>query len=137
MPSMYSEPCAKLTTRVTPKMSDSPDATRKSVEALARPFRNCATKLDMAPRRARRLFRRPQLPHLGVGRLDLRTVHVAERGHDAPAVLQRQAADESAHGRLVIERAVGDAAERRVDGEALHRRDQLLGVGAARLGDGG
>src|SRR5262249_52681952 len=37
---MKKEPCAKFTMRVTPKMIDSPEATRNSVEALARPFRN-------------------------------------------------------------------------------------------------
>ncbi len=41
-PSMYSEPCAKFTTRVTPKISVSPAATRNSAEAPARPLRSCA-----------------------------------------------------------------------------------------------
>src|SRR5688572_4231477 len=41
MPSMYSEPCAKLTMRLTPKISDSPAATRKSELAPASPLRNC------------------------------------------------------------------------------------------------
>ena len=40
MPSMYSEPWAKFTIRVTPKISDRPTAMRKSVDALASPFRN-------------------------------------------------------------------------------------------------
>ena len=40
MPSMYSEPCAKFTIRVTPKISDRPTAMRNSVDALASPFRN-------------------------------------------------------------------------------------------------
>jgi len=43
-PSMNSEPCAKLTTRVTPKISVSPAATRNSAEAEARPFRNWRNK---------------------------------------------------------------------------------------------
>jgi hypothetical protein len=36
---MKNEPCAKLTTRVTPKISVSPSATRNSSDALASPFR--------------------------------------------------------------------------------------------------
>ncbi len=43
-PSMYSEPCAKLTTRVTPKISVSPAATRNSADEPARPFSSCAKK---------------------------------------------------------------------------------------------
>ncbi len=41
---MYSEPCAKLTTRVTPKISVSPAATRNSDDAAARPFSSCSAK---------------------------------------------------------------------------------------------
>ena len=41
-PSMYSEPCAKLTMRVTPKISVRPAATRNSAEADDRPFSNCS-----------------------------------------------------------------------------------------------
>src|SRR4051812_29088127 len=119
---MYSEPCAKLTTRVTPKISDRPDAIRNSVDALASPFRNCATKLATV------LFGGAQLSHFGVARLDLRAVDVAERGHHALAVLHGEAPDEGAHRRLVVERAIRDPAERRVDGEALHRLDQLFGI---------
>ena len=37
---MYSDPCAKLTMRVTPKMIDSPAATRNSDDAEARPLRS-------------------------------------------------------------------------------------------------
>jgi hypothetical protein len=37
-PSIINEPCAKLTTRVTPKISDSPAATRNSDDAPARPL---------------------------------------------------------------------------------------------------
>jgi hypothetical protein len=36
---MYSEPCAMLTIRVTPKISDSPAERKNSDEAFARPFR--------------------------------------------------------------------------------------------------
>src|SRR5690348_17373285 len=84
---MYSEPCAKLTTRVTPKISDSPEAIRNSVEALASPFRNCATKLATV------LFGGAQLSHFGVARLHLRAVDVPEGGHDALAVLHGEASD--------------------------------------------
>ncbi len=35
---MYSEPCAKLTMRVTPKINVNPAATRNSADADARPF---------------------------------------------------------------------------------------------------
>src|SRR5581483_2443835 len=126
---MYSEPCAKLTTRVTPKISDSPEAIRNSVDALASPFRNCATKLATV------LFGGTQLSHFGVARLHLRAVDVPEGGHDALAVLHGEASDVGAHRRLVVDRAIRDAAERRVDLQLLHRLDQLLRVGAARLRD--
>ena len=43
-PSMYSDPCAKLTTRVTPKINVRPAATRNSADAPARPFRSWAKK---------------------------------------------------------------------------------------------
>ena len=43
-PSMYSEPCAKLTMRVTPKISVRPAATRNSADATARPLRSWTTK---------------------------------------------------------------------------------------------
>ena len=49
MPSMYSEPWAKLTMRVTPKMSDRPTATRNSDEAPASPLRNWMAMLDKMP----------------------------------------------------------------------------------------
>jgi hypothetical protein len=41
-PSMNSEPCAKLTMRVTPKISVSPAATRKSADADDSPFKSCS-----------------------------------------------------------------------------------------------
>src|SRR2546426_5394916 len=41
---MKNEPCAKLTIRVTPKISDSPAATRNSDDAPARPLSSCTTK---------------------------------------------------------------------------------------------
>src|SRR5262252_507749 len=102
---MYSAPCAKFTMRVTPKMSDNPAATRNSVEALASPLRNWMSSEDM-------LLRRSELPHLCVGRQELHAVGVAPRGHHAFAVLLRGAADVGAHGRLVVQRAVGYRTER-------------------------
>src|SRR5690625_587184 len=44
MPSMYSEPCAKLTMRVTPKINDSPAATKNNEDASASPLRNWTRK---------------------------------------------------------------------------------------------
>src|SRR3990167_9313551 len=44
MPTMKNEPCAKLTMRVTPKISDSPAATRNNDDAPARPLSNWTTK---------------------------------------------------------------------------------------------
>ena len=41
---MNSEPCAKLTMRVTPKISVRPAATRNSDDADARPLRNWSAK---------------------------------------------------------------------------------------------
>src|SRR5215475_1971284 len=146
MPSMYSEPCAKFTIRVTPKISDSPTATRNSVDALASPFRNWMraeataqgrTGASQRPRgnpRARtRLFAGTDLLDLGLGRQELRAVGVRPRGHHALAVLHADPTDIGAHRGLVVERAVRDPAERRVDLEALHRRDELFIVEAPRL----
>src|SRR5262245_42998929 len=130
MPSMYNAPCAKFTMRVTPKISDNPAATRKSVEALASPLRNWMTSEDM-------LLRRSELPHLCVRRQELRAVGVAPRGHHALAVLPRCATDIGAHGRLVVERAVGYRTEGSIDPEIFHRRDELLAVGTPRLADRG
>src|SRR5262249_52380197 len=128
MPSMYNAPCAKFTMRVTPKISDNPAATRKSVEALASPLRNWMTSEDM-------LLRRAELSHLCVRRQELRAVGVAPRGHHALAVFRRSAADVGAHGRLVVESAVDDRTERSIDPEAFHRLDELLAVRAPRLPD--
>ena len=51
---MNSEPWAKLTTRVTPKMTVRPAATRKSEEALASPLR--AWTRTVSIRQAGRIF---------------------------------------------------------------------------------
>src|SRR6267142_5433472 len=140
---MVSAPCAKFTMRVTPKISDRPAATRNSVEALASPLRSWATIEDMPkisrrassrPSRAR-LFRGAKLSDFRVGRQEPRSVRIRPRGHDALAVLPGGAADVSPHGRLMVELAEDDVAERRVHLEALHRRDQLLAVQAPRSPD--
>src|SRR5215467_7961180 len=127
---MYSEPCAKLTMRVTPKMSDNPAATRNSEDALARPLTNWMRRAERvrAP-----LLGRPVRPHPVVGRQIVRAARVLPVDHDALAVLHGDPPDVRAHRRLVIERAEGDLAERRVDDEPLHRSDQLLGIGGARF----
>src|SRR5262245_17561300 len=123
---MYSAPWAKFTMRVTPKISDSPAATRNSVEALASPFRNWMTTEDM-------LLRGTEFLHLGIDGQIVGPVRVLPRGHHPLAVFHAGAADVGAHGRLVIERAKHDAAEGCGDAQALHRLDQLLAVGASRL----
>src|SRR6266550_8081809 len=56
-------------------------------------------------------------------------VGVAPVDHHALAVLDCDPPDVGAHGRLVIERSVGDLAEGSIDVETFQRRDQLRGVG--------
>src|SRR5882672_3033941 len=156
---MYIEPCAKLTMRVTPKISDRPTATRNSDEAPARPFsswtaRPAITALVLPhgpgisaclPRhpgadwkvasRGTRSVRASQLGYLGVRWKHGRAVDIAERLHHAAALVHRGCADESAHRRLVIRLAIGDRAERRVVLQPFERSDHLFGVGAAGLLD--
>src|SRR5215472_19204871 len=127
---MYSEPCAKLTMRVTPKMSDNPAATRNSEDALARPLTNWMRR---AERVRASLLRRTVRPHPVVRRQIVGAARVLRVDHDALAVLHGDPPNVRAHRRLVIERAERDLAERRIDDEPLHGRDQLLGVGGARL----
>src|SRR4051794_8996312 len=114
-PSMYSEPCAKLTMRVTPKISVKPAATRNSAEAPARPFnswtkneaRDTAGQVqfpedagpDAGPKIAS--VRRPQLLHLVVGWQVILAVGVAPIHHHALAILHRRAAHVGAHRRLM------------------------------------
>src|SRR6185436_410770 len=132
MPSMYSEPCAKLTMRLTPKIKDSPDATRNSELAAASPLRNCrrrAAALNPA------VLLLPPRADVLVGRLHPGAVGVAPVHHRALAVSLRELADVGAHGRLVIERAPYDRPEGCLHFQALQRFDQLLGVGGLRLAD--
>src|SRR3954464_6300415 len=130
-PSMYSAPCALLKMRVTPKMSDRPADRKNSDEAFARPLRAWSrnTSSDSL------LLRRPHLPHFGVGRLHRRAVDEVEVLHGALAVLDRRLADSSPHGAPVIDGAVGDRRDGRVELEARERSDHLLRIGAARLLD--
>src|SRR5438094_67437 len=120
-----------FTMRVTPKMSDRPADKKKSDEAFARPFRAWTNRTSSGSL----LLRRPQLPHFGVGRLHLRAVDVAELLHRAAALLHRGLADPGAHGALVVDGAVHHGPGRRVDAQPGESADQLLGVGAAGLGD--
>src|SRR5450830_365525 len=139
MPSMKKEPCAKLTMRVTPKISDKPAATRNNEDAPAKPLSSCTTKLEKpmpkpsgrvtpggsarqgtaapaAPRSS------PDLQPNSVGRthfldfvsagLELGAIKVTVVHHHALAAFVLGAADEAAHGGLVVFRAVGDAAKR-------------------------
>src|SRR3990170_3752096 len=132
MPSMYSEPCAKLTMRLTPKISDSPAATRNSELAPASPFRNCSrTAASLNP--AVSLL--PQCADFLLGGLDFRPVNVAPVDHRAAAAFPGELADVGAHGRLVIERAPDDWAERRLHLQALQSFDQLLRVGGPGFAD--
>src|SRR5688500_14365542 len=122
-----------FTMRVTPKISDSPAARKNSDEAFARPFRAWIrnTSID------RLLLLRPQPPHFAVRRQDRSAVDIAEIDHGALAALHRGLADPGAHGALVVDRAVLHRAGGRVELQAAERADQLLGVGAAGLGDAG
>src|SRR3954466_4626762 len=113
-PSMYSEPCAMLTMRVTPKMSDRPADRKNSDEAFARPLRAWSSNTSSDSL----LLRRPHLPHFGVGRLHRRAVDEVEILHGALAVLHRGLPDPCAHGALVVDGAVRDRSDGRVQLEA-------------------
>src|SRR5258705_2553474 len=143
MPSMKNEPCAKLTMRVTPKISDRPAATRNSDEAPARPLRSWTMKAERvmgvlaqaqdssAPSTGS--IDRAQLLDLGRARHVPGAVEVAVVDHHALATLVLGAPDEGAHRRLLVFAAVGDLAERRLHLQTAKRRDQLLGVGGLGL----
>src|SRR5256885_4844160 len=130
-PSMYSEPCAMFTMRVTPKISDRPADRKKSDEAFARPFRAWSASTSSGSL----LLRRPHLPDLRVGRLHYRAVDVTEVLHRPLAILDRGLADPGAHRPLVIDPPIHDWARRRIDAQAGESGNQLLGIGAAGLLD--
>src|SRR5690349_22417162 len=129
---MYSEPCAMLTMRLTPKMSDRPADRKKSDEAFARPFSAWSARTSSG-----RLLPRAQLPYFGIRGQDRGAVDVLDVHHRALALLDRGLANPRAHRALVIARAVGDRTRRRIDLEVGERGNQLLGFGAARLLDPG
>src|ERR687887_250112 len=108
---MYSEPCAMLTMRVTPKMSDRPAARKKSDAAFARPFRAWSARTSsgsLLPRGA-------QLPHFGITRLHRSAVDILEVDHRALALLDRRLADPRAHRALVVDGAEHDRTGGRID----------------------
>src|SRR5262245_10174446 len=120
---MYSPPCAKFTMRVTPKISDSPAATRNSVDALASPLRTWIASEDM-------LLGGTELLHLGVEWQEVGPVRIFPGGHHALAVLHSGAPDVGAHRRLVVQRPVYNGAEGSVHAQPLHGLHQLLAVRA-------
>src|SRR6266404_7179785 len=72
------------------------------------------------------LLLRPELSYFGVARKIVRAFAIDRIHHDAFAVLQRGFADEGAQGRLVVDLAEGDLAERRRHRQSFRRGDQLL-----------
>src|SRR5271163_3266008 len=103
-------PWAKLTTRVTPKITVSPAAVRNRVTDPARPVRNWMVMKVIRWWRGwlfRTSPRRPHRPYLGVRRQIGRAVGIAPRRDHPLAVLQRRLADEGAKRSLVIQGAIG------------------------------
>src|SRR5918911_4096301 len=129
---MYSEPCAMLTMRVTPKMSDRPADRKKSDEAFARPFKAWRARTSSGS-----LLPRAQLPHFVVGRQHRCAIDVLDVDHRALALLDRGPAHPRAHGALVIAPAISDWPSRRIDLEIRECGDQLLGVSTACLCNAG
>src|SRR5882724_13703499 len=135
--------------RVTPKISVSPDATRKRNMALARPLRSWMKRKDMIPltspsspgKRVRRRVpsvARAKLLHVVVRRQHLLAGDVLMVDHDAHAALgvDLGGAHPRAHGGLPVGGAEGDRTDGRLHLEALEGGHQLLRLGAARLADG-
>src|SRR5688500_15814876 len=112
---MYSDPCAKFTTRVTPKMSESPEAMRNSTIALARPESSWTTTIE-GVRAAAALAAGAHLLHLVRGRKHLVAGYVLVVHHHADAALgvDLRGADPRAQCRLPVGRAVGDRPDRRL-----------------------
>src|SRR5471030_1798926 len=108
--------------RVTPKISDRPADTRNNDEAPASPFRSWMRREE----RVTPSVGGPHLLHLFVARQGILAVDEAPALHVALAVLDADLADKGAQGRLMVERAIGDRAERRAELQARHRRHQLL-----------
>src|SRR6266851_9514097 len=143
---MYNVPCAKFSTRRTPKMRESPEAIRKRNMAAVRPLRLWAKTNDGSG------IGRPPSPYplpldggegydgRGQGEREGQLVHElgrvdVHRGlHDGEGVLRvlhRLAVDLSPV-RLMILLADRQLAVRHIDREAQQRLGHLVGVGAAR-----
>src|SRR6185295_3152523 len=116
-PSIASEPCAKLTTRVTPKISVRPAATRKRLDADASPFSSW-TASEAAVTRFPSSLGRSEPADGVVGRQVVLAVRVAPVDHHALAVAHGGLADVRAHRRLLVERTERDATEGRFDIQA-------------------
>src|SRR5262245_58635082 len=97
--------------RLTPKMSDSPAARRKSELAPASPLRNC--RRTAAPLTPDELLLSQRADFL-VGGLEAGAVGVAPVHHHALVALLRELSDVGAHRRLVVDRAPRDRSERRL-----------------------
>src|SRR5512137_908957 len=136
---MYSEPCAKLTTRVTPKISVNPALSRNSVEPYDRPatnwpkIRSTWNRAAGQPPASLLRFGRAAPGGLGLRGQEVRPIGVAPVDHRSAAVAYAELADEGAHRRLVVDAAEHHRAEGRRPREPAHGRDQLLGVGRLRL----
>src|SRR5690606_27864192 len=114
---------AKLTMRLTPKMSERPTATRKSDEASAIPFRNCTKKPVMADRPVPPLQATPAPERGSVDRCRAPlanlfgrgqhggAVDIAHVGHDALAVNDVERTHKGPHGGLMVFRTILDAPE--------------------------
>src|SRR4029078_3199388 len=81
--------------------------------------------------------RRAQLLDLFVWGHHARSVDIFEVRHRALAILQGNLTDIGADGRLMVARAEFERPERALDLEPAERRDQLVGVVRALLGDAG
>src|SRR5947208_1265507 len=136
---MYSEPCAKLTMRVTPKISVSPPqretapTTTRGRSAAGSSATRASRSHQLRPKEA--LFGGTDLADRVVVRQIVFAVGIFPVDHHALAILDRRAPDERAHRRLVIDRAKRDPPEWNVDFEIFHRSDELLGIGRSRLGN--
>src|SRR5690606_2125397 len=126
--------------RLTPKMSDSPTATRNNEDASARPFRPCTIRVESVisaaryrKQSSRRSFGRGGSPLLDdfIRWQDRRAIHIADIGHDAFAVLHSPRTHVGGHGRLVVLRTIRDWPERRDDLQTTECLDQRLGIGGA------
>src|SRR5262247_166282 len=119
--------------RVTPKMSERPEATRNRNIALARPLRSWTRRRDMAasPHPARekalRLAARAHLLHFFVGGQHLLAGDVLVVHHDADPALRIDLgrANPRAHRRLAIHGAEGDGPDGRLHLEPLEGSHEL------------